>query len=155
MRCAPDGTTTPAKKYQWLEKLAATNRDHEASHLMLAEAAIAQNLTGEARAHLDSAQAIRRSQRSVRLMALLEEKAGHHHAAESCRENAHNAAPDRVWVCRESGRIYASWMPFAPPHNSFNTIVWDDPTQVRREAPSISATPDAGDALQLIEYKAG
>lgn len=154
MKCAPEGTNTPAKTYQWLERLAECNRDHEASHLMMAEAALAQNLTGEARAHVDAAQALRKSQRSVRIMAMLEEKAGNHHAAEVCREGMHSAAPDRVWVCRESGRIYGAWMPFAPPHNSFNTIVWEDPIQLRREAPALSATPDAGDALQLIEYRA-
>jgi hypothetical protein len=44
-------------------------------------------------------------------------------------------------------------MPFAPPHNSFNTIVWDDPATLSRSAPALSAQPDMGDALQLIEYK--
>ena len=154
MRLAPEGTNTPAKIYQWLEKLAAFNPDHEASHLMLAEAALAQNLTGEARSHIDAAQTIRISQRSARMMATLEDKMGNHNAAAVCRETALTAAPDRVWVCRESGRIYGSWMPFAPPHNSFNTIVWEDPSQLRREASILSATPEAGDALQLIENKA-
>lgn len=154
VKCAPEGTNTPAKIYGWLERLAAFNQDHDLSHLMMAEAAIAQNLTGEARNHVDAAMGIRKSQKSMRLLATLEDKSGHHHAAELARESAHTAAPDRVWVCRESGRIYAAWMPFAPPHNSFNTIVWEDPTALRREAPALSATPDTGDALQLIEYRA-
>lgn len=154
LKLAPEGTSTPAKIYQWLEKLAAFNPDHEASHIMLAEAALAQNLTGEARAHIDAAQSFRKNQRACRLMANLEEKAGNHRAAEVCREAAMSAAPDRVWVCRETGRIYAAWMPFAPPHNSFNTIVWDDPTQARREPSILTALPDAGDALQLIENRA-
>lgn len=154
LKLAPDDTDTPAKRYQWLEKLAATNPDHEESHLMLAEAALAQNLTGEARTHINAAQLVRKSQKSCRLMANLEEKAGNHNAAEVCMESAATAAPDRVWVCRETGRIYPSWMPFAPPHNSFNTIVWDDPTQARREPSIVTALPDQGDALQLIESRA-
>jgi HemY protein len=154
VKLAPEDVTTPGKSYQWLEKLAAANPDHEDSHLMLAESALAQGLTGEARMHIDAAQLLRKSQKSCRLMGNLEEKLGHHHAAEICQEAAITAAPDRVWVCRETGRIYAHWMAFAPPHNSFNTIVWDDPTQARREPSIITALPDAGDALQLIESRA-
>jgi hypothetical protein len=112
-----------------------------------------QGLTGEARVHLNAAQNIRKSQKSVRLMVSLEEKLGNNHAADVCRDSVFSAAPDRAWVCRESGRIYAAWMPFAPPHNSFNTIVWDDPATLSRSAPALSAQPDMGDALQLIEYK--
>lgn len=154
VKLAPEGTATPAKHYQWLEKLAAANPDHEDSHMMLAESALSQNLTGEARSHIDSAVLIRKSQKSCRMMAQLEDKMGNRHAAEICAESAATAAPDRVWVCRETGRIYAHWMPFAPPHNAFNTIVWDDPTQARREPSIITALPDAGDALQLIEARA-
>ena len=154
VKLAPDDASTPAKNYQWLEKLAAANPDHEDSHLMLAESALAQNLTGEARSHLDSANAARKSQKSCRMMAALEEKLGNHNAAETYSDMAVTAAPDRVWVCRETGRIYTHWMPFAPPHNSFNTIIWADPTQARREPSTITALPDQGDALQLIESRA-
>lgn len=154
LKLAPDGTDTPARTYQWLEKLAASNPDHEDSHLMLAEAALAQNLTGEARAQIDAANLARRSQKSCRMMAQLEEKQGNHHAADLCLEQQATAAPDRAWVCRETGRIYASWTPFARPHNSFNTIVWDDPSQARREPSIVTALPDSGDALQLIESRA-
>lgn len=152
MKLAPEGASaTPAKAYHWVEKLVEYNPDHEASHLAMAEAALAQSLTGEARAHCEAALSVRKSQRSYRMLATIEEKLGNHNAAELCRENAMTAAPERVWVCRESGRIYAAWMPFAPPHNSFNTIVWDDATQLRREPSVLSALPDTGDALQLIE----
>ena len=75
-------------------------------------------------------------------------------AAELMYEQANTGTPDRAWVCVESGRIYAHWMPFAPPHNSFNTIVWEDPSQARREPSIITALPDQGDALQLIESRA-
>lgn len=154
LKLNPESEPSPAKTYQWLEKLAKQNPDHDESHLMLAENALEQNLPGEARAHINAAQAVRKSQKSYRLMGDLEEKNGNHHAADVCHETALTAAPDRVWVCRETGRIYASWMPFAPPHNSFNAIVWDDPTQARREPAILTALPDAGDALQLIEARA-
>lgn len=121
---------------------------------MLAQEAIAEDLTGEARAHLDAAQAMRKSRQSMQLMATLEDKAGNRNAAEICRNTAASAAPDRVWVCRETGRVYAAWMPFAPPHNAFNTIVWDEPATAKRETPALSAQPDATDALQLIDYVA-
>lgn len=154
LKLAPEESNTPGKTYQWLEKLAAANPDHEDSHLMLAESALSQSLTGEARTHLNAAQNIRKSQKSCRLMAQLEEKLGNHQAAELCHDMSMTAHPDRVWICHETGRIYAHWMPFAPPHNAFNTIVWDDPTQARREPSIITALPDAGDALQLIESRA-
>lgn len=154
LKLAPEGTNTPGKIYQWLEKLAAANPDHEESHLMLAESALSQGLTGEARAHIDAAQLVRKSQRSSRLMAALEEKLGHHQTSEFVMETSMNAAPDRAWVCVESGRIYPHWMPFAPPHNAFNTIIWADPSQARREPSIITALPDQGDALQLIESRA-
>ena len=154
VKLAPEGSATPDKAYQWLEKLAAASPAHEDSHLMLAESALAQSLTGEARSHIDAAQLVRRSAKSCRLMAQLEEKTGHAHAAALCLEQSTSAAPDRVWVCRETGRIYPAWMPFASPQNSFNSIVWDDPAQVRRMPTALSALPDSGDALQLIESHA-
>jgi HemY protein len=151
IRLMPDADAS--KHYQWLSKLARVNPDHEDTHLMLADAALMQGLTGQARVHLDAAQGSRKSQKSVRLMAQLEEKLGNHHAADVCRDAVFSAAPDRAWVCRETGRIYAAWMPFAPPHNSFNTIIWHDPATIHRSLPILSAQPDMGDALQLIEYK--
>ena len=41
-------------------------------------------------------------------------------------EKAADAAADKVWICRETGRIYDRWSPIAEPHGSFNTIVWGD-----------------------------
>jgi HemY protein len=154
LKLAPEGTNTPAKEYQWLQKLSQANPDHEDSHLMLAESALVQNLTGAARTHIDAAILARKSGRAMRMMATLEEKLDHQNAADLFMESANSAAPDRVWVCTESGRIYANWMPFAHPHNSFNTIVWDDPSQARRAPSIITALPDQGDALQLIESRA-
>ncbi len=154
MALAPEDAGTPTKQYQWLSKLAAANPDHEDSHLMLAESALAQNLTGAARQHIDAAMLLRKSARALRLMAAMEEKLGHHNAADLVMESATSAVPERAWVCVESGRIYPNWMPFAQPHNSFNTIVWDDPSQARREPSIITALPDQGDALQLIEARA-
>src|SRR5690606_14518053 len=98
-----------AKDYMWLERLAAANPDHEESHLMLAEAAIAQDLTGQARTHLDAALTVRQSQAAYRLLAKLEERAGNLQAADIMRERQSTALPPRMWMDKETGQIFPMW----------------------------------------------
>ena len=141
-----------ARDYMWLSRLASANPDHEESHLMLAEAALAHDLTGEARIHLDAALAVRQSQNVYRLLSKLEEQLGNASAAEIMRERQLTGLAPRVWVDREPGQVFPIWMPFTPPQNTFNTIVWDMPGGVMRKAST--ALPAVSDPLQLLEHRA-
>ncbi|HEY8964057.1 MAG TPA: heme biosynthesis HemY N-terminal domain-containing protein [Alphaproteobacteria bacterium] len=154
MKLAPDAKkeSKSARDYMWLEKLAATNPDHEESHLMLAEAAMAQDLAGPARTHLDAALSTRQSQIAYRLLAKLEERVGNLPAADIMHERQVTALAPRVWVDRDTGQVFPMWMPFTPPQNSFNRIVWDVPGNITRKASSL--LPAASDPLQLLDSRA-
>lgn len=141
-----------ARDYMWLTRLASANPDHEESHLMLAEAALAHDLSGEARIHLDAALAVRQSQTAYRLMAKLEEHAGNAQAAEIMRERQLTGLPPRVWIDRETGQVFPIWMPFTPPANTFNTIIWDVPGNISRK--TSTSLPTMSDPLQLLEHRA-
>ncbi|MFN3700533.1 MAG: heme biosynthesis protein HemY [Alphaproteobacteria bacterium] len=114
--------------YMWLEKLLSVNANSAEGQMAIAEAAIDIRLWGEARSHLNAAEALRPSKRLYILHARLDEKSGRGaEAVQNHLKQADNAAPDYVWHCRETGRVYERWSAYAPPHNSFNTITWGVP----------------------------
>jgi HemY protein len=91
-----------------------------------ARAAMAAGLWGEARSFLRRASEIEESAALFKLYSELEDRTGGDR--DSVRDwllKASSAPQAKVWVCLQSGLIYADWSPVAEPHGSFNTIVWD------------------------------
>ncbi len=117
-------------RLRWFEKLVALRPDSAESQLVAAHAAIEDRLWGEARQYLRMAESMQQapSARLYRLRAEMEEQLSHPAEARHWQDKAAQAAPDRVWTCRETGRIYDRWSPVAEPHGAFNTIVWDYPS---------------------------
>ncbi len=115
-------------RMHWFEKLVALKPDSVEGQLAAAEVAMDDALWGQARQYLDMAEQIAPSARLYRLYAQLSEKQGESEAARRWLEKAAEAPAEKVWTCRETGRIYESWSPVAAPHGSFNTIVWDYPS---------------------------
>ena len=111
----------------WFEKLVALRPDSAEGQLAAAKVAMEEELWGQAREYLHMAEQLEPSARLYRMYAALEEELGHTEEANDWLEKAADAPPDKVWTCRETGRIYENWAPVAKPHGSFNTIVWDYP----------------------------
>jgi HemY protein len=112
----------------WRRNLAKLNPGAYESHLMLAEATLAEGLWGEAKAALQAAEEIANTQRLQKLWARYEDVVNRDEAAVKRRLLMVNqAAPDPVWFCTRTGRIYPHWMPLALPHRSFNTVQWGRP----------------------------
>lgn len=115
-------------RLRWYERLVKLNAEHAAGHLAAGVAAMDGGLWGEARAHFKEAESLQPSAAMYKALAKLEEKAsGNEEAARVWLEKAADADAGKVWVCRETGRVYDSWRPIAQPHGSFNTIEWAEP----------------------------
>lgn len=128
-KAAPDkAATQSAARMKWVQRLVDLNPQSEEGHIALARAAMACQLWGEARYALEQVEKIRPCPRLFALAEKLEERSGlSMRAGRSWSGLASDAAPERVWLCRRSGAIYAHWSPVAEPHGAFNSIVWDVP----------------------------
>ncbi|HTK85468.1 MAG TPA: heme biosynthesis HemY N-terminal domain-containing protein [Patescibacteria group bacterium] len=116
-----------AGRMKWFERLVALRPDDAEGQLAAAAAAIENGLWGSARAYLDRASSMRVGPRLYRLRARLAQALDRPEEATLMLRKAAEAAPEKTWVCKESGRVYDRWSPIAQPHGSFNTIVWDHP----------------------------
>jgi HemY protein len=118
----------PEKNLRWPEKLLSVSPESAESHLLVAKAAMNENLWGEARAHLKKAEELSPDTRIYKMRANLEEKAyGDPAYAATWLDKAASAPQEKSWVCSLTGMVYDSWAPVAEPHGAFNTIVWDVP----------------------------
>ena len=127
-KSAQDALTT----VKAVEKLASFNRDHPESHLMVAEASVAAELWGEARAHLAKiTSGDTTSARACRLMAILEEKDGG--SAESMRDwlvRASLADAEPSWVCNSCGNTVEQWSAVCGNCGTFGSFEWKSPPHV-------------------------
>lgn len=115
-------------RLKWFEVLVKLNPDNARVQVAAGLAASEAALWGEARSYFEAAEAIRPSQELYKALAVLEDKAsGNEIAAREWLEKAADVQAERVWICRETGRIYDSWQPIALPHGGFNTIEWNYP----------------------------
>lgn len=147
-RAAPDkARTQSAAHLRWFQRLVDLKPQSEEGYLALADVALKSQLWGEARYALEQVEKIRPCPRMFRLANELENRSGLSvRAGRSWLDLTTDAAPERRWVCRRTGRIYDGWAPIAEPHGSFNTIVWDVPLQGAEAAAAIG-TADAPDTL--------
>lgn len=126
----------------------ALRPDSAESQLAAAQVAGEDRLWAEARQYLVAAERLQPSARLYRLWAACEEAQGHFNEERRYLDLAVNAAPEKVWTCRETGRIYEGWTPIAAPHGAFNTIVWDYPRPglaagLPGDILDVTAAPDA------------
>lgn len=145
--------TQPEKSLSWFEKLIALNGQSAESYIAAAEKAIDLRLYSQARQYLREADKREPSARLYKLFAKLEEaELDNDDAAKGWLQRASEMGQGKAWVCNETGLVYDDWMPLAPPHNSFNTIQWQDPKGVNRYAPSTKLSSiDQADILLLSD----
>lgn len=133
------------ERLKWAERLVILKPDYAEGQLIVARAAMEAALWGEARGHLEKAGEVLDDSRLYMLRAEIEKRSVHDDVeAAHWLEKAAAAPPPRVWVCRETGRVYDAWQPIAYPHGAFNTIQWDFPA-VTAAAPVLHLS--GGDVL--------
>lgn len=115
-------------RLRWMEKLLKVNADSAAGQRITGQAALDAGLWGEAREFFKRSDEMGATSTLYQSLAELEERSSKDQSAiKEWLSKAANAPAEKVWVCRETGNIYDRWVPIAPPHGSFNTIVWDRP----------------------------
>jgi HemY protein len=116
------------ERLKWFEKLVKMNSSIARANVAAGIAACDAALWGEARSYFEAAEKIRPSKELYKAFSVLENKvSGDEEAVRGWLEKAADVSPERVWICRESGRIYDAWSPIALPQGSFNTIEWNFP----------------------------
>ncbi len=109
------------------ETLAAVNPGHVESHMVLAEAALAAELWGQARNHLMAAAELRPSSRVWRLLAEVEDReTGNAEAVRHWLAQAADAKGDPGWLCRQCGSPADEWSAACTSCHGIDTIVWTD-----------------------------
>ncbi|MCM2344495.1 MAG: tetratricopeptide repeat protein [Alphaproteobacteria bacterium] len=116
-----------SSRLRWYERLLALKPDSAESQIAAARVAMEDGLWGEARQYLAMAEKLQPNARLYRLWAKFAERQQQPEESRHWLEKAAEAKPDKVWVCRETGRIYDQWTAVAEPQGGFNTIVWEDP----------------------------
>lgn len=144
---------TDAKLLAWTERLTRQNPTHPQSHMILAEAYSARGLWGEADKNFRAAEKQAPTQALYQAWAKSYEKRGQTEDAQHKRDLARAAAPDKTWVCTDTGRVFAAWVPFADAQTRFNSVVWADPAQ-RGQTQSAALLDGHDDFLGLLEAKA-
>jgi HemY protein len=123
----PDAT--PLARYKSIERLAAQNSESREAHLMLAEVAIAAELWGEARRHLDAALAMPpgATPRLCLTMARLDEADGNPAGAREWLDRAAAATPDPRYLCSNCGAESLEWRSRCARCGTFDTLSWRSP----------------------------
>lgn len=113
------------------ETLAQKNPDHIESHIALARAALAAELWGEARKHLEAVGAgdgLEPPARVCRMMADLEEREnGDLTKAREWLVRAGNAEDDPKWVCGSCGNTVSEWTAHCGNCQEFDSYAWGVP----------------------------
>ncbi len=118
----------PLPRLRRLEKLVAGKADAAESHLVLAEAALAAKLWGQARKHLLEAVSLRPSQTPYRLLAQLErQEYKNEEAARAWEAKRSEAQPDPTWVCADCGKPSPDWHWACPHCGELDRLVFGTP----------------------------
>ena len=137
------------KRVRRFERLLSFNPDHPESHIALADAALAAELWGEARNHLEQAAGDEPSARVCFLMADLEERAGENpEAVRTWLLRASAAPPDAAWICDDCGAAWDDWSPQCGDCGALGTQNWQPPARAR--GIGLGLAGDAEEELQLI-----
>ena len=139
-----------------IQRLAGGCPDHPESHIAMARAALAANLWGEARRHLDAVigQANKESDVGARVHQLMAdiEMAEHGDAAAAGRWLAKASRPDESWICEECGAVHGAWRAVCGHCGGFDRLCWRTPRNLTLATPDPGAqvTPDPGAQLDAL-----
>ncbi|MCB9987740.1 MAG: heme biosynthesis protein HemY [Rhodospirillales bacterium] len=116
-------------RLRWFEKLVAAHPKSVESQMAAAQAALEDQLWGEAEQYLKAAERLQPSARLYRLWSRLALAEGQGDESREWLERAADAPAGKVWSCRETGQIFERWRPLSGPNGPFNTIEWGYPSR--------------------------
>jgi HemY protein len=136
------------QRLQAAQRLTEANPEHAESRLLLARAALAAGLTGEARRHAQAAHAAGVNQRRLwLLLAEIEEVEGGDTEAgrlaqRDALRHAATADPDPVWRCSACHTAHAAWYPNCPDCFTVGSLRWstepvEAPRTIQHQEPAI------------------
>ncbi|HEX3863650.1 MAG TPA: heme biosynthesis HemY N-terminal domain-containing protein [Stellaceae bacterium] len=140
----------PLARAAALPRLAQQNPHAAESHQSIAEVALAAQLWGEARRHLELAAAAAPpgqgpSRQLCLLMARLEEsESGNARAAREWVDRAVGAPPDAAYICERCGEATPDWHVLCRRCDGFDTLSW------RRPPPGQRPFADSPDATAIL-----
>ncbi len=120
----------PLARVREAGRIAGSVPAHPESHMLLARVSLEAGLTGEARRHLEAAQATGVDQRRLWLMlAEIEETEGGETEAgrlaqRAALRHAALADPDPAWRCEACGTQQPGWRPLCPVCQTAGRIAW-------------------------------
>lgn len=121
----------PAQRLKRIQKLTEGTADGLAGRLAVAEAAIAAELWGVARAVLEAIPEVERSAGVFRLLAYMAQaERGDAAQARSFLERAGSAPADPAWTCSDCGATSGSWTVSCGNCGHFATLTWKQPPRV-------------------------
>ncbi len=119
------------KRARHAARLVELAPDAAEGHATAGEAALAAQLWGQARKHLEAAAARRPSAPVYRLLARVEEEeSGDAAAGRDWLAKAAEAPPGRLWVCRQCGTAPEAWAALCGHCGAFDAIAWSAPLYV-------------------------
>ena len=125
----------PLKLFKRIEQLAQRAPHHPASLILVAEAAMAAELWGEAQRHLQRAADIGPTRQIYRLMAELADKERHDQKAMvDFLQRAANAPPEAAWRCRHCGHQTPRWEITCAQCGAISGVDWFDPYATPKSA---------------------
>jgi HemY protein len=143
----------PAQRLKRIQKLTDRQADGLAGRLAVAEAAIAAELWGVARAALEAIPDAERSASVFRLLAYMAQaERGDAAQARGLLERASNAPADPAWTCSDCGATSGSWTVSCGNCGHFATLTWKQPPRV--SALVVLPESDIVPAPALIETSA-
>lgn len=132
----------PLDRVRQLEQLPRIAPESVESHLALAEAAMAAEIYGLARSHLDQAAEHDAGHRLYRLRAMLTERDdGDIEAARGWWRRAAEAPNDPAWICASCGTVHDGWHALCAKCDAFDTLEWRQATSLTTPAAVDIATP--------------
>lgn len=116
----------PNVKFRWFQWIAEFHPESSVAQLALAQAAIEEQLWGEARIALVKAEKCGASAETYKLWVMLEEKTTNKpDVIRQWLDRAYQAKSNGDWVCMKTGRHFTAWQAVVEPENLFNTLVWN------------------------------
>ena len=113
------------KRVAAARQLATANPGHPESRLMVARAALAAELSTEARRELDAARKAGLNQRRMYvLMADVAELDGHPAEVQEALRAESSAGPDPVWRCAACSTVQPAWTAVCPACGTHGRVAW-------------------------------
>ncbi len=135
------GEDAPLKQFKRIEQLCKTTPQHPASLVLLAQAALAAGLWGEASRHLQRAVELAPTRQTYLLLAELAEKENQppNRVREALRQAA-QAPQEAAWRCQHCGHTTPQWEINCPSCGNAMSIGWFDSYATAKTVPVPATT---------------